>query len=74
MRSLLAFALAGLYLVTSLAAAARDIRQEQIRFRKGESGTTDSNANPTGGMRQLQYKLVPGEASWLLELDKVVEY
>jgi hypothetical protein len=34
----------------------------------------DSNAKPTGGMRQLQYKLVPGEAGWLLRVDKVVEY
>jgi len=30
----------------------------------------DSNANPTGGMRQLQYKLVPGEAVWQLKLVK----
>jgi uncharacterized protein len=30
----------------------------------------DSNANPTGGMRQLQYKLVPGEATWQLKLVK----
>lgn len=35
---------------------------------------TDANANPTGGMRQLQYKLIPGEAGWLLKVDKVVEY
>jgi hypothetical protein len=28
----------------------------------------DSNANPTGGMRQLLYKLVPGEATWLLKI------
>jgi Periplasmic lysozyme inhibitor of I-type lysozyme len=34
----------------------------------------DSNANPTGGMRQLQYKLTPGEVGWLLRLDKVVQY
>jgi hypothetical protein len=34
----------------------------------------DSNAKPTGGMRQLQYKLVPGEAGWLLRVEKVVEY
>lgn len=34
----------------------------------------DSNAKPTGGMRQLQYKLVPGEAGWLLKVDKVSEY
>lgn len=34
---------------------------------------TDTNANPTGGTRQLQYKLVPGEAGWILKLDKIVE-
>jgi Periplasmic lysozyme inhibitor of I-type lysozyme len=28
----------------------------------------DSNAEPTGGMRQLQYKLVAGEAGWVLKL------
>lgn len=35
---------------------------------------TDTNAKPTGGMRQLQYKLVPGEAGWVLKVDRVVEY
>ena len=34
----------------------------------------DTNARPTGGMLQLQYKLVPGEAGWVLRVDKVVEY
>ena len=34
----------------------------------------DSNANPTGGTRQLQYKLVPGEATWILKLDKSISY
>ena len=34
----------------------------------------DATAKPTGGMRQLQYKLVPGEAGWLLKVDRVVEY
>ncbi len=34
----------------------------------------DTNAAPSGGMRQLQYKLRQGEASWVLELDRVVEY
>ncbi len=29
---------------------------------------TDSNVNPTGGMCQLQYELVPGEAGWILQL------
>ena len=32
----------------------------------------DSNAQPSGGMRQLQYKLVPGEASWQLKLDRMI--
>ena len=34
----------------------------------------DTNNNPTGGTRQLQYKLIPGEASWILELDKSITY
>lgn len=34
----------------------------------------DSDGKPTGGMRQLQYKLKQGEASWLLKLDKTIEY
>lgn len=34
----------------------------------------DSNAAPSGGVRQLQYKLHKGEATWQLRLDRVVEY
>ncbi len=34
----------------------------------------DTNANPTGGTRQLQYELTLGEASWILKLDKIVDY
>lgn len=34
----------------------------------------DTNANPTGGTRQISYKLVDGEASRLLKVDKVTEY
>jgi len=34
----------------------------------------DSNAKPTGKTRQLQYKLMAGEAGWLLKIDKVIEY
>ena len=34
----------------------------------------DINANPTGGTRQLQYKLKQGEASWVLELKKSISY
>jgi hypothetical protein len=33
-----------------------------------------TRAEPTGKMRQIQYKLVPGEASWRLEIDRVVEF
>lgn len=32
----------------------------------------DSNAKPTGGWRQIQYKLQPGEAVWHLRIDRVV--
>ena len=35
---------------------------------------TDTNAKATGGMRQIQYKLAKGEASWVLRADKVVEF
>lgn len=34
----------------------------------------DADGAPTGGMRQFQYKLTKGEASWGLRLDKVVSY
>jgi hypothetical protein len=34
----------------------------------------DTNAKPTGGMRQVQYRLVPSEAGWILKIDRVVEY
>ena len=34
----------------------------------------DTDDKPTGGMRQLQYKLKQGEASWILQLDKVIEF
>jgi hypothetical protein len=34
----------------------------------------DSNANPTGKTRQLQYKLAAGEAGWIMKLDRVIEY
>jgi hypothetical protein len=35
---------------------------------------SDTNATPTGGTRQLQHKLVPGEAGWVMTVDRVVEY
>ena len=31
-------------------------------------------ASPTGKARQMQYKLVPGEAGWLLKLDGTTEF
>lgn len=34
----------------------------------------DTNANPTGGMRNLTYKLTQGEASWVLKLDQSQDY
>lgn len=34
----------------------------------------DSNASPTGGTRQIQYKLVDGESGRILKVDKVVEF
>jgi len=34
----------------------------------------DTNSNPTGGTRQIQYKLKDGEASRLFVIDKIVIY
>ena len=34
----------------------------------------DTNAKPTGGTRQIDYKLYPGEAVWQLKIDRVSEY
>ena len=31
--------------------------------------SADSNARPTGGVRQPEYRLIPGETGWLLALD-----
>jgi len=33
----------------------------------------DANGKPTGGTRELRYRLVPGEAGWQLWLDRTVE-
>ena len=35
---------------------------------------SDTNAKPTGGMRQIQYKLFPGEAGWILKAERMAEY
>jgi hypothetical protein len=32
----------------------------------------DTNSNPSGGHRQLHYKLKPGEAGWVLSLEKLI--
>ena len=34
----------------------------------------DTNADPSGKTRQLQYKLVPGEAGWVLKLKDITEF
>lgn len=34
----------------------------------------DINSKPTGGTRQIQYKLEAGEAGWVLRKDRVVEF
>lgn len=34
----------------------------------------DTNSKPTGGTRQIQYKLKAGEAGWVLRKDRVVEF
>lgn len=32
----------------------------------------DSNANPTGGNRKIKYRLIAGEAGWILKPDKIL--
>lgn len=34
----------------------------------------DTNASPSGGWRQIQYKLKPGEAAWHFRIDRVVSF
>lgn len=34
----------------------------------------DANSAPSGGTKQIQYKLKPGEAAWQLEIDKVIVF
>ena len=34
----------------------------------------DTNSKPTGGTRQIQYKLKNGEASKVFAVDKIIEY
>jgi len=34
----------------------------------------DTNAAPSGGWRQFQYKLKPGEAAWQLKIDRVESF
>lgn len=42
------------------------------RFPVYKDGDTD--AKPSGGVRQLQYRLTRGEANWQLKLDRVADY
>lgn len=35
---------------------------------------TDVNASATGGTRQIHYRLEPGEAGWLLKVDRIANY
>ena len=37
-------------------------------------GEKDANARPTGGTRQLLYRLAPAEAGWILQLERAVEH
>jgi len=34
----------------------------------------DTNNAPSGGTRQIQYKLVGGESGWILRKDRIVDY
>ncbi len=34
----------------------------------------DMDASPTGGYRQIQYKLKPGESAWQMKIDRVTSY
>lgn len=34
----------------------------------------DTNAAPSGGTRQVLYRLVPGEASWRLQIDQATDF
>lgn len=42
------------------------------RFKTYKEG--DANSNPTGNIRQIQYKLKDGEASRKFVIDKIIEY
>jgi hypothetical protein len=42
------------------------------RFKIYKDG--DSNSNPSGNIRQIQYKLKDGEASRKFIIDKIIEY
>jgi len=42
------------------------------RFRLYNDG--DTNASPSGKTRELQYRLIPGEAGWIMKLDSTTEF
>jgi len=34
----------------------------------------DNNSKPSGGIRQLEYELIPGEAGWLLKIKNQTDF
>lgn len=34
---------------------------------------SDINSKPTGGIRRLEYELVPGDDGWILRLEKIID-
>ena len=34
----------------------------------------DTNSKPTGGLRQIEYKLKPGEAGWILKVKNTTDF
>ncbi len=38
-----------------------------------EAEVVDINAEPAGGFRELHYRLISGEAGWVLQVDRVIK-
>ena len=59
----------------SLLAYATNHKKTMLESRLGRRfpiyRTGDTNSNPTGGLRQIDYKLIPGEAGWLLKRSEI---
>ena len=34
----------------------------------------DNNSKPTGGLRQINYKLIPGESGWILKRSEIMNF